>query len=261
MSADASQPEERERCELCGGSGWRKVNPQGDLQVVRCDCRRTTHCEYLVSEAGIPARYRDKDLSNFIVEGEQDLLEPALLKARAFVEKYPIEKKGLLITGPSGTGKTHLAIGIIKELIRKNGIACLFFDYSELLNEIRNSYDSQGTREADLLQPVYGADVLVLDDLGTSRSTEWVEEMISLILNNRYKENRTTLITSNYSDGPSADAEPISKSESEDARKARRARRQDTLGDRIGDRMLSRIHEMCRILSIPGSTKDYRSKI
>jgi DNA replication protein DnaC len=176
----------------------------------------------------------------------------ALIKTRGFVHQYPLEKIGRLYVGPVGAGKTHLAIGAIKELIVEKGVSCIFYDYSELLKQIQNSYNpSVQTTELDILQPVFDAEVLVLDDFGASRPTEWVWDAVSLILKTRYNQNRTVIITTNFPDGPSAKAAGIEG--------AQRATRDDTLGDRIGDRMLSRIHEMCRIINMPSKTPDYRS--
>ena len=110
-----------------------------------------------------------------------------------------------LIIGKIGTGKTHLAVGIIKELILTRGISCLFYDYRELLKEIQNSYNSTvQTTELDVLRPVFETDVLVLDELGAVKPTEWVWDTVSLILNTRYNDNRTTIITTNFDDEPAA---------------------------------------------------------
>ncbi len=144
-------------------------------------------------------------------------------------------------------------MGIIKELIVNRGIPCLFYDYRELLKEIQNSYNSTvQTTELDVLRPVFETDVLVLDELGAVKPTEWVWDTVSLILNTRYNDNRTTIITTNFDDQPAAGAARV--------RSRRRAPRTrgETLGDRIGERMRSRLHEMCRIVTLEGT--DFRQK-
>jgi len=159
---------------------------------------------------------------------------------------------GLLIIGQIGTGKTHLAVGITKELILNKGIQCLFYDYRELLKEIQNSYNATvQTTELDVLRPVFDTDVLILDELGAVKPTEWVWDTVSLILNTRYNNNRTTIITTNFEDQPAAGA-------SGSISHARASTRAETLGDRIGERMRSRLHEMCRIIKMEG--EDFRQK-
>ena len=166
----------------------------------------------------------------------------ARLAACKFVEEYPVEKSGLLLIGSIGVGKTHLAAGILRELILGKGIACLFYDYRELLKEIQNSYnDSVSTTELEVLRPVFDTEVLVLDELGAVKPTEWVWDTVSLILNTRYNHNRTTIITTNFADQPPG------------------ACREENLGDRIGERMRSRLHEMCRIVRMEG--QDFRQTL
>jgi DNA replication protein DnaC len=139
----------------------------------------------------------------------------------------------------------------MKELILGRGIGCLFYDYRELLKEIQNSYnESVNVTELDVLRPVFDADVLVLDELGAVKPTEWVWDTVSLILNTRYNDNRTTIITTNFPDGAPALSVSLSP--------ARSASREETLGDRIGERMRSRLHEMCRIIQMDG--QDFRQK-
>src|SRR6185436_16805091 len=136
-------------------------------------------------------------------------------------------------------GKTHLAVGIIRELISK-GIPTLFYDYRELLKEIQNSYNpTVSATELAVLRPVFEAEVLVLDELGAVRPTEWVWDTVSHILNTRYNDKRTTIITTNYPDRPPLGAEY-------EGTAAKRAMREETLGDRIGERMRSRLSEMCK---------------
>ena len=242
---------------MCGGSGWKsaRTESRSENRVVRCECRLKLRGDSLLAAARIPKRYEHCELSNFEFEGLHANLMPARMAACRFAEEYPHDKTGLLLIGTIGTGKTHLAVGIIKELVLSKGIPCLFYDYRELLKQIQNSYnDSVKTTELDVLRPVFEAEVLVLDELGAVKPTEWVWDTVSLILNSRYNENRTTIITTNYSDDAARDA----NGNSEFAR-AQRAARGETLGDRIGDRMRSRLHEMCRIVKMEG--EDFRQKI
>lgn len=156
----------------------------------------------------------------------------------------------MLLVGPSGVGKTHLAVAALKRLASK-GFHCLFCDYRELLKQIQNSYNaSVQATELDLLRPVFETEVVLLDDLGAVKPSEWVWDTVSIILNTRYNEKRTTLITSNFLDGPSAAAEGVTAS--------RRVAREETLGDRIGERMRSRLFEMCRLVVVNG--RDYRQR-
>ncbi len=239
-----------EVCPLCEGTGWKAVPADGDRRVTRCDCRLQARTQSLLAAARIPKRYEHCELSEFDTrfEAAHSSLERVLLDARSFVAGYPVENSGLLLIGPIGVGKTHLAVGILKDLILNKGIHCLFYDYRELLKQIQNSYnDSVKATELEVLRPVFETEVLVLDELGAVKPTEWVWDTVALILNTRYNDSRTTIITTNFDDKPASSiAGP------------RGAARDETLGDRIGERMRSRLHEMCRIIKIDGS--DFRQK-
>jgi DNA replication protein DnaC len=247
-----------EVCPICEGTGWKIISNGGDERAARCDCRVQARSKALLAAARIPKRYEHCELDEFDTrfDGSHPAQEKALLESRAFVEHYPVESTGLLLIGPVGVGKTHLAVGMMKELILNKGIACLFYDYRELLKQIQNSYnDSVKATELEVLRPVFETEVLVLDELGAVKPTEWVWDTVSLILNTRYNDNRTTIITTNYPDDPGQ--EPYGNPASEFGR-AQRAVRRETLGDRIGERMRSRLHEMCRVVKLEG--QDFRQK-
>jgi len=241
-------------CPICQGIGWKTLTFGAKQRVARCECRLKARGQALLAAARIPRRYEHCELSSFTTDfpAAHGSLALAYIAATKFAEEYDSrEGTGLLIIGKIGVGKTHLAVGIIKELILNHGIACLFYDYRELLKEIQNSYnESVRATELDVLRPVFETEVLVLDELGAVKPTEWVWDTVSLILNTRYNDNRTTLITTNFPDGAPALSGSLSL--------ARNAAREESLGDRIGERMRSRLHEMCRIIQMDG--QDFRQK-
>ena len=245
-----------EVCPRCEGTGWKSISTGSARRVARCDCQLQARTQALLAAARIPKRYEHCELSNFEFDGPHRGLASARMAACKFVEEYPVDSTGLLLIGSIGVGKTHLAVGMIKELILGKGIACLFYDYRELLKQIQNSYnESVKATELEVLRPVFETEVLVLDELGAVKPTEWVWDTVSLILNTRYNDNRTTIITTNYPDD--AGQEPYANPTSEFGR-AQRAVRRETLGDRIGERMRSRLHEMCRTVKMEG--EDFRQK-
>ncbi len=257
---DSSLEPTSQKCPVCAGTGFKivriKSDGSQDLQkAVTCDCRIHSRTTRLLELTRVPERYKHCELSNFDHEGPFKSLASAYREACRFVAEYPLEKKGLLLIGPIGVGKTHLAAGIIRELILQKGISCLFYDYRELLKEIQNSFNpSVQTTEMEVLRPVFESEVLVLDELGAIKPTEWVWDTVSHVLNTRYNDERTTIITTNYRDQPpGGDLEHAGGYTA-----AARASREETLGDRIGERMRSRLHEMCRIVTLEGD--DYRMK-
>jgi DNA replication protein DnaC len=250
-------------CAVCGGSGWKMIEIPGKAsRATRCECFFRQRAERLVKLAGIPARYRNCTLDSFTYavndRREADVARTtAFMAARHFVDNYPMEKEGLLFVGSVGAGKTHLAVGIIQALIRDKGINCRFCDYRELLKEIQHSYNPNvEATELGILNPVLDAEVLVLDELGAVRPSQWVWDTVSYVINHRYNEKKTTIITTNYPDLPSRGGEGVEGISQTDRAKA--AARDETLGDRITDRMRSRLHDMCRIVLL--ECPDYRMR-
>jgi DNA replication protein DnaC len=213
-----------------------------------------------------------------------------------------------LYLGRCGVGKTHLAVSVLKTLIREKGITGLFCDFRELLKEIQDSYNpSTQTSELRILSPLYQAELLVLDELGASVPTQWVQETMTYIINRRYNDRKITIFTSNYqdvaimlADGKESVGPMLNKIAAEVAAEvasvhpgledeywlprleeraraagipvdhrilraaARRVRdrlaREETLTDRIGVRLRSRLHEMCRIIFVD-EPEDYRKRL
>ena len=243
-------------CPICGGVGLVRVVSETGLWVSRaCECQQTEREERRLAAAHIPERYRHCTLDSFETSftGANRALSEALMTAREFVDGYPAYTagRGILFVGSIGVGKTHLATGILQRLARERGVRGLFCDYRELLKKIQNSYNPQvSTTELDLLKPVFEADVLVLDDLGAQKPNEWSWDIVALILNTRYNDKLSTIITTNYPDLPAGGG---------DLTDAQRAAREPTLGDRIGDRMRSRLAEMCVRVQVTGN--DFRQSV
>ena len=235
-------------CSDCQGSGWKHVVRDGATGVTRCECRKSGRSERLLTQAKIPQRYAHCEIDNFdILPSPDRSIERAKLTAEKFVDEYPMSQPfGLLFMGPQGVGKTHLAVGIIKQLMREKSIQCLFSTFPELLKEIQNSYNpNTQASELSVLSPVLEAEVLVLDELGAQNPSAWVKDTVAYVLNYRYNENRVTILTTNYRD--------------EDERRDIKSGIADTLTERIGVRIRSRLFEMCKTIKMDGN--DFRKAV
>jgi DNA replication protein DnaC len=206
----------------------------------RCRCRAENAQKKLLEAARIPRRYEECSLSNYQPAANNGSQLRAFNYAFRLAREYPSADRGLLFMGTCGVGKTHLSVAILRELMERKGIPCLFYEFSSLLKEIQNSYNPVSqTSELTVLSPIIEAEILVLDELGATKPTDWVRDTMMQVINARYNNNKLTIFTTNYTD-------------------TRRIPAQETLEDRIGARLRSRLYEMCRTVVIEG--EDYRRR-
>lgn len=238
----------RKDCPHCGGTGWRPVERDGVRLVTRCECEKSQHSESLLKSAQIPRRYEHCDFESFDTRPDPSL-RIAKVYSQKLVEEYPTDF-GLLFAGPTGVGKTHLGVAVLRELMMRRGVPCLYYDFLKLLKDIRDSYNPVShTSELRVLGPVLDVEILMLDDLTASDPTDWVRETLAHIINSRYNEKRVTLITTTL----------VSE-------RVRRSAVHTPSGDSIpeidrslaqlGPTLSSRLYEMCKLVEI--KSKDFR---
>lgn len=271
--AESEVPESAQAdvCQHCFGTGVEVVTGKGARP---CRCRATDSHRSFIEVARIPLRYANCTLDNFKSDANPSQ-GTALQYARCLVRDYPYIDRGLLFMGPVGVGKTHLAVAILQGLLQR-GVPCLFSEFGSLLKKIQDSYNPiSRTSESAVLTPVYEAEVLVLDELGASIPTDWVRDTMYQIINTRYNDKKLTIFTTNFLDETYREHEVPGGSdaiivEGQDAPRRRssakltvdrRARQSalQTLEDRIGTRLRSRLYEMCNKVMLEG--EDFRKRL
>jgi DNA replication protein DnaC len=195
---------------------------------------RARKLERAFQKARIPQRFMGKSLDNFkpIHASHKAIIEFAKKFVQAFRVDTQQPTKGLLLRGTEGTGKTHIAIAILKEIIQK-GHEGLYWNVPELFCELRRTMgNSTDIDEGSILDEAIETQLLVLDDLGAEKASEYVLDRLYLIINGRYENDLPTLITTNLG--------------------------LEQLRQQVGPRIVSRISEMCMPIDFPSG--DYRLK-
>ena len=236
------------RCSRCGGRGvYRQavLTCDGDdlhetELLLTCDCRQRP--AELWQRANLPpGRFDGLTLADL----DWDCLEPpeAAAAVRDFAEHLEVwssEGMGLTLTGNVGTGKTHVAVGLVK-LACGLGIEARFLTMDELLAAIKATYDRERRParrrdltpgEADLLDELASLPLLALDDLGTENPTPWARDRLYTLVNRRYLGQRPTIVTTNLS--------------------------LEALANRLGERTVSRLWGASLVVNLRGA--DYRER-
>jgi DNA replication protein DnaC len=233
-------------CSLCNGSGWLLREEHGQRFASECACQKGSARIAKWRAAGIPERYQDcsfQTLNEVALSSRKPNPSLPIAKriAEEFADAYPYVDAGLLFLGGSGVGKTHLMIAIVNEVTRSKGRQALYVNFADLLMKIQSTFKSDSAEsKEDVIGPYIDVELLALDELGATKPSEFARDMLYALLNARYNHRRVTIATSNFMDeiGPGE---------------------RERLEDRIGYRLRSRLHEMCRNVELQG--EDYRLKV
>jgi DNA replication protein DnaC len=228
-------------CPRCAGSGWIPLPGEG-LRVEPCDCQGDLRKQQRLASASIPKRYAHCTLDTF--REKSTVLKNAKRRVQELVDLWPNtpEGKGLLLMGGCGVGKTHLAVAALVEIIQSGKPGRMIFsNFQDLIQEIQASFDPDtATTKAEIMRPILEADLLVLDELGSQKPTQFVQDILYYVINTRYNEERTTIFTTNYLEA-TADA------------------KDESLEQRIGVRLRSRLAEMTQRVDFTGATDHRRN--
>jgi len=277
-SAQPAHPGVDLRCEVCHGSSY-LVERQGEWSVARlCDCvkpcpacrdtgfvaqgdgfrapRKVCTCRMIherirrFNAAGIPARHAHCTLVTF--EKNRTNLK-TFEEVHRWIQEYQRrgDNRGLVLFGEVGRGKTHLMVATVRELIFRYGVTARFVEFSHLIADLKSTFDRGGGASA-LLDPLTRVHVLAIDELGKGRNTEYEGTVVDELISRRYNAAATLMGTANYGPGPSRGVAAPNLTEIGSPRSPGMPR----LVDRVGERVYSRLEEMCYFYELKGP--DYR---
>ena len=225
--ADISLRHLEGRCpyDLCDGTGLRYDDQTNTAYDCRCRVQRVALAKARSLSAVIPKRYQDVAFDRPPVTGIDRAIVSATRRFADTIDGQLDTGRGLWFMGPVGTGKTTLAMLVSKAAL-KAGRSVAIYSLPRLLNEIRDTHRAERSH-VDLLDRLTAVDLLHIDDVGAERTTDWVLEELYSIVNARYEDQRSIVITTNILD-------------------------REALCEQITERTVSRLTEMCEELPLLG---------
>ena len=244
-----------EGCLTCRGTGLRtrEIVEQGHTYEVSAPCERRLLADRLAifNAAQIPAIHAQATFEGFRPRNHEQTR--ALGLAKEFVHRWP-DARGLLLSGPVGTGKTHLLAAILKQMCVTRGVRASYVEISLLFATIRRGFN-EGKSGGEIIGPLSRIDVLAIDELGKGRGSPFELDTLDELIARRYNAGKTTLFATNYS-LQEPEAKALGMVRTDELKESGRESR--LLCDRIGQRIYSRLSEMCDPIEFPPDTKDER---
>lgn len=242
-------------CPVCRGRGGEISLDDRGYEVFRpCACKRALGRAELFDRAQIGRRFAGSTFSAYVPKSPGQ--NRALQQVQDFVLMYPQVKRGLLLWGPVGTGKTHLIVSMFRQLTLEKGVPCAFVDFGHLLNDIKRTFRGEQS-EAELMVPLVQVELLLVDELGKGRVTDWEMGVLDDLISRRYNAGRTTLFTTNFDPTEPRGAATPSVNPAYEQRRAQGAGdSMKSLLERVDLRIYSRLCEMCEFVEVGG--RDHR---
>jgi DNA replication protein DnaC len=233
-------------CPRCHGTLWVADGVGLRPPMRRCDCFKVDLRRRAFAEAQVPARYATSTFASF---KRSDGNAAAWTAARNFAEGWTpgVTTRGLVLHGDVGRGKTHLLAAIVRSLVLRHGLRARFIEFTHLLADLKLSFERGTTGE--LLEPLAAVDVLAIDELGKGRNTEFEGTVLEELVSRRYNAGKMILGTTNYAPRPASGVAVPNLADLQGP--------QPTLGDRVSDRVFSRLTEMCDFVPVLG--EDHRT--
>ena len=229
-------------CSACSGSGRVYGRDERGYEVLRgCGCGADPRRLAILTGLHLPLKFLDSSLANY----SADSPEQARAQGRAcrFIDEFVPGATGtraLMFCGPPGTGKTHLLTAILRELAVSKSVRGRYEEFFLLLSDIRDGF-SRGLSSREWLEPLRSVEVLAIDEVGKGgKNREWEEGILDEIISVRYNAGRPTLMATNY---PPYGADWQYAAAGETA---------ETLDQRVGPRIYSRLHALCDLVQVKG---------